>query len=349
MLNFNANNDVDANATIECEQAFRITCNKTYVRRRPPPNIVCNIDIQLFLGKFVLNFKIHQSSFRGEFPECLAWFLCWGISIQSSRVLFVMLFSSSSGTQWGAEADTLQTDLQCNKRILPLLQESPPAWTQEAYRPPCSEYSFCCPTRVPPPPGGGGVPDPGTPPGGGVRVPPWGRGVPDPGTPRGGTWPGYPPGGLGTPPGGYLTRVPPRGVPDPGTPRGGPGYTPGGGGGGVPDPGTPPGGIQVPSPRCLMAFWEMLQSIMGYGYPPLWTDRIMDGQTRVKTLPSPILRMRAVTRNSNSLFLLPQNPVGDCWLVSLLKSVIQVAFQLQMRYYFLFKKAAKLKLVGFRK
>ena len=25
-----------------------------------------------------------------------------------------------------------------------------PAWTQEAYRPPCSEYSFCCPTSVPP-------------------------------------------------------------------------------------------------------------------------------------------------------------------------------------------------------
>ena len=37
-----------------------------------------------------------------------------------------------------------------------------------------------------------------------------------------------------------------------------------------------------------MAFWEMLQSIMGYGYPPppLWTDRLMEGQTRVKTLPS---------------------------------------------------------------
>ena len=87
-------------------------------------------------------------------------------------------------------------------------QESPPAWTQEAYRPPCSEYSFCCPTRVPP----RGVPDPGTPPGG--------SGYP----PGGGTWPGYP-------------------------------------------------------PRCLMAFWEMLQSIMGYGYPPLWTDRWMDGRT----------------------------------------------------------------------
>ena len=31
-------------------------------------------------------------------------------------------------------------------------QESPPAWTQEAYRPPCSEYSFCCPILADPPP-----------------------------------------------------------------------------------------------------------------------------------------------------------------------------------------------------
>ena len=30
------------------------------------------------------------------------------------------------------------------------IQESLPAWTQEAYRPPCSEYSFCCPNWVPP-------------------------------------------------------------------------------------------------------------------------------------------------------------------------------------------------------
>ena len=41
----------------------------------------------------------------------------------------------------------------------------------------------------------------------------------------------------------------------------------------------------------------MLQSIMGYGYPPLWTDRLMDGQTRVKTLPSLVLRTRAVKRS----------------------------------------------------
>ena len=37
-----------------------------------------------------------------------------------------------------------------------LEQESPPARTQEAYRPPCSKYSFCCPI----PGGGGGYPIP---------------------------------------------------------------------------------------------------------------------------------------------------------------------------------------------
>ena len=62
-------------------------------------------------------------------------------------------------------------------------QESPPAWTQEAYRPPCSKYSFCCPTRVPPPhqglawypPGGGGwwVPRSGFPSSGPGWVPPY--------------------------------------------------------------------------------------------------------------------------------------------------------------------------------
>ena len=83
-------------------------------------------------------------------------------------------------------------------------QESPPAWTQEAYRPPCSEYSFCCPDRVPPP--GRGT-WPGTPP------PPGGEG----GTqtpPPGGYLTGYPTppqGGYPDPPGGYLTGYPPGG------------------------------------------------------------------------------------------------------------------------------------------
>ena len=74
-------------------------------------------------------------------------------------------------------------------------QESPPAWTQEAYRPLCSKYSLCCPNWVPP----GGVP--GTPP----STPP----VP----PLGGTRypPGYPPGGV---PGG-VSGTPPGGVPGP--------------------------------------------------------------------------------------------------------------------------------------
>ena len=32
-----------------------------------------------------------------------------------------------------------------------LAQESPPVWMQEAYRLPCSEYSFCCPILADPP------------------------------------------------------------------------------------------------------------------------------------------------------------------------------------------------------
>ena len=39
--------------------------------------------------------------------------------------------------------------------------ESPPAWTQEAYRPPCSEYSFCCPILADLPPLGWTDPPPG--------------------------------------------------------------------------------------------------------------------------------------------------------------------------------------------
>ena len=98
--------------------------------------------------------------------------------------------------------------------------------------------------------------------------------------PGGGTWAGYPPSRGGTWPG-----YPPGGVPDRVPPLGG-------------GPGTPPGGVRVPPPprRCLMAFWEMLQSIMGYGYPPPCgqTDGWMEGQTLVKTLPSLVLRTRAV-------------------------------------------------------
>ena len=134
-----------------------------------------------------------------------------------------------------------------------LQQESLPAWTQEAYRPPCSEYSFCCPTWVPPQqgtprPGLGGYPT-WVPNG---RVPPsWPRGYP-----AGGSLPGYPlswPRGYRTPLAGY--------------PPSWPGSTP-------PPPqldlaGYPPPGV------CLMEFWVMLQSIMGYGYPPV--DRQIDG------------------------------------------------------------------------
>ena len=111
--------------------------------------------------------------------------------------------------------------IHCNFTVK---QESPPAWTQEAYHPPCSEYSFCCPTRVPP----GGYPSPGTPPGGywGPGTPP--GGYPSPGTPppppRGGGYrgPGIPPGGVPKSGGVPGPRYPPGGVP-------GPRYPPGGG------------------------------------------------------------------------------------------------------------------------
>ena len=91
---------------------------------------------------------------------------------------------------------------KCSKFYLK--QESPPAWTQEAYRPRRIKYSICYPVRggVPPPVGvpplpgpmWGGVPEVWYPP---IGVPPW------PGLMGGGTWGGVPPGlagpGRGTP------------------------------------------------------------------------------------------------------------------------------------------------------
>ena len=50
-----------------------------------------------------------------------------------------------------------------------------------------------------------------------------------------------------------------------------------------------------PASVCPMAFWEMLQSIMGYGYPPpLWTDRWKDRRVSKHYLPV-VLRTWAVT------------------------------------------------------
>ena len=114
-------------------------------------------------------------------------------------------------------------------------QESPPAWTQEAYRPPCSEYSFCCPTWVPP--------QQGTPPS-------W------PG--RGGTWPGYPP-----------ARVPPLW---PGYPLAG--YPPGQGTPrqGTPQPGSPQQGTPLAGPGRVPPQLDLTRVPPPWpGYPPSWT------------------------------------------------------------------------------
>ena len=129
-------------------------------------------------------------------------------------------------------------------------QESPPAWTQEAYCPPCSEYSFCCPNWVPP------------------RA-----GYPRQGFPLAGFPPGRVPPQQGTPPGRVLPRqgTSPAGYPPPQLDLAG----------------NPPPDVYP------MAFWVMLHSIMGYGYPPpLWTDRWKDRHVSKHYFPV-VLRTRA--------------------------------------------------------
>ena len=142
-------------------------------------------------------------------------------------------------------------------------------------------------------------PGQGTPP---ARVPPWpgypparvsppARVPPQPGYPP---WPGYPPNqgtppGQGTPQPGYppWSGYPPKPgyPPRPGYPPW-PGYPPGQGTpldlAGYPPwldlAGYPPPAAPWHSGKCCKALWDM--------GTPLWTDRIMEGQTRVKTLPS---------------------------------------------------------------
>ena len=90
----------------------------------------------------------------------------------------------------------------CNKNYIIHKQASPPAWTQEAYRPPRSKYMLCCCSWGNPPPrpdmgpGWGGYPHSAD---GGYPHPDLGRGYPYPdlGPGLGGgaswTWDGVPP------------------------------------------------------------------------------------------------------------------------------------------------------------
>ena len=125
---------------------------------------------------------------------------------------------------------------------------------QEAYHPLCSEYSFCCPNWVPPCPDlAGGLP-------------------PHPDQAGGGTLPGYPPAGYPLPLAGHPRQgIPLAGyTPRQGTPRQGtlPSRVP-------PGQGNPPwlDLAGYPPGVCPMEFCLMLQSIMGYGYPPqVWTN-----------------------------------------------------------------------------
>ena len=106
-------------------------------------------------------------------------------------------------------------------------------------------------------------------------------GNPPPPPSRDPPWPGYPPSqppGQGTPPTRVppLGRVPPRQAPPQGTP-------PPAGPGRVPPPPLDLAGYPPATPwhsgKCCKALWDM-----GTPRPPV--DRQMEGQTRVKTLPS---------------------------------------------------------------
>ena len=188
--------------------------------------------------------------------------------------------------------------------------ESPPAWTQEAYRPQRIKYSICYPRwGTSPRPGltGGGYPRWGTP----SQVW-WGWGLPEVGYPLGRGTPsqvrqgvpkvGYPPARSdgGVPEVGYpLAGVPPSQVwwggtwggvpPGRGTPQ--PGLT-----GGVPKVGYPPAGP-------------------GWGTPHLDLARVSpppQGVDRLKTLPSLILRMRSViTWNTTGKLCFKYVPFSD--------------------------------------
>ena len=188
---------------------------------------------------------------------------------------------------------------------------------QEAYRPPCSEYSFCCPNWVPPSPSWPGL---GGCPAGGVG-PYLGTPHPGQGYPAGGyptwvppdmvpsilTWPGgtlreYPLAGYhpaGYPPAGYPSAGYPPSWQD--TPPSWPGRVPplAGPGWVTPPRCLPHGilgsvakhyGIWVPPPvsapwhsgSCCKALWDM-------GTPPqVWTDK----QSETITFPSYYVRGR---------------------------------------------------------
>ena len=102
-------------------------------------------------------------------PFC-SFIKSWVVVMLTSKLILTSpaLRKSSFCLQWATVKAVSQYSHQ--------KQESPPAWTQEAYRPPCSKHSLCCPnwvtwpglppTRVPPLPG---YPPPGYPP---ARVPP---------------------------------------------------------------------------------------------------------------------------------------------------------------------------------
>ena len=183
--------------------------------------------------------------------------ICWQVTFWDVKWLSTLSVITVSKLEEN-QHHFIRLDTQYWPKLNIKVQESPPAWMQEAYCLPCSKYSLSYPNWVPP---GQGTPWQGTPQQGTTpsRVPPH-QGTPQQCTPLAGYPPRVPP-----PPG----RVPP-GYPHQGTPP--PGYHPW-----LDLAGYPPWAAPWHSGKCCKALWDM-------GTPPV--DRQMEGQTRVKTLPS---------------------------------------------------------------
>ena len=162
-----------------------------------------------------------------------------------------MIFFSKTLVTWCWDLNYFWSENTPNKKVL--LRERK---RHTARRVASTPYVVLTGYPPPRPDLAGGVPDLGTPQQGTPR-----QGTPPARSGWGGTWPGYPPSRV--PPGRYTPAgYPPGRVPL--LPRLDlAGYHP------------PPGG-------CPMAFWEMLQSIMGYGYPPPRCEQT----NKVKLLPS---------------------------------------------------------------
>ena len=101
--------------------------------------------------------QAHLVVHRGKSMIFLSTFfviLCFHYSLFILFALLLFFFSTSRNTivHWILSSVLKDSCLVTKCFYFKYQQESPPAWTQEAYHPPCSKYSLCCPILADPPP-----------------------------------------------------------------------------------------------------------------------------------------------------------------------------------------------------